>query len=353
MGETVEEFWSAMVAVKADVSVDDLATLSTLQPYSLLVNCIREARLGVAGLQPRRSLNALLRYASLLDRPMTEHMHYPLTFVLKEFCEADGMAAALLADPFPRENQRRARGLYNRLLQMPSLTEVMKRDRKTLWLPLKEPEPITPLLLAGYLLHVMNRSQHLPITASFSSLCLRLASEQSHDWMSALYFFKCLRHPNTNEKILLVRALRDTSEATTVLLNTRRFMRDCPEQVLVWCDEASGTDRWRHALRFLEASAEPIAPDAVDGKISQIVNAWNWAECARALELFRRLFSVPVTATVADTHEAHEGDPRTARLVSLVSARQQQCPAPPPDEVEEWETKAPALGAGDHSRGKS
>ncbi|CCW66437.1 unnamed protein product [Phytomonas sp. Hart1] len=317
--ETVEDHWLVSIMASPHVSAEQLGRLRAARPYSAVVSSAFKVASGLLENNPTGVLKGLLRLVIISENSILQHFLYAaLAKFMQHMCENAELECVFKAATNVGENQKLAREIYNRLFGSASLVRTLKHDRNSLTMLLKNPETLSPLLLMGYLHHVLNRSLKYPIKASFSFHMLRMTSTNTHDWMTAIYFFKCIRSPRMEERCLVVWASQGSPDATRYLVGCRRFLQGCPEQVVVWCDEKlNPSEKWQVSLRLFEAvaarsvsgeeppmksaeettcssekvdhgEAKPTHPDASERILQDLISKWTDIDCVRALELLRR-----------------------------------------------------------------
>ncbi|CCW60759.1 unnamed protein product [Phytomonas sp. EM1] len=361
--ETVEDLWLISVMASPDVSAEQLGRLRAARPYSALVSSAFIITSGLLQNNPTAALKGLLRLVMISEISDSQRsLCTAIAKLIQRMCESEEVVSALKGATNTEENQRLARAIYNRLLESSILVKSLKHDRKSLTMLLKNPEALSPLLMLGYLHHVLNRSLQHPIKASFSSHMLRMASTHTRDWMSAIYFFKCIRSPTLEERCLVVRASRGCPDATSYLVSCRRFLEGCPEQVVVWCDERINPDeKWRVSLRLFEAttramslprdpadkstvSSEEVNHDNVspthwdtsESILQGLLSQWSHLDCVRALELLRRAGFVrsrpeggeggaKPRPPLSENFEEVADDGNEHHVVRLIKAQKQRC----------------------------
>ncbi|GET92436.1 hypothetical protein, conserved [Leishmania tarentolae] len=346
-GRCAHEHWLCDVMSRADVAVEAADDLARLRPYSATLSALCFFKQAAAAHDAVGCLTGLLRLAERASEcPYPDVLLLSLMRLLRLFLSNDALLSAsvvtgefaesrALSPALPRPTALAlAYKVFNRMQEMQRLSLPLKRARRV-WrrasdvhLPEghasaggtdtarrgKYPAAVCAVwALLGVLHSTVSSVLQVPVPACFtSSLLFRVVeTDGAADWVTALLFFTNLRHPTMQERALLVRALRHCgSAATPILLSHRRFLRDCPEQAVIWADEASGQLKWLKSLAHLEHAQEvercTTAFDAEAGNtidstastrvpaplllpaVATIIRSWNAAERLRCGELLRR-----------------------------------------------------------------
>ncbi|XQJ30697.1 hypothetical protein NXY56_006802 [Leishmania guyanensis] len=346
-GRCAQEHWLCEEMSRADVAADVVGYLARLRPFSTTLSALLFFRQAAAAHNAVGCLKGLVRLAERASEcPYTDVLLLSLLRLLRLFLSHDGLLSASVvtceltedktpvALPHPTALAL-ARKFFNRMQEVQRLSLPLKDARRVLrqasdtHLPVVHTvaegtgvastakSPVAPCavwVVLGVLHSTVSNVLQVPVPASFTSHLLSRVVEMngSSDWWAALHFFKNLRHPTLQERGLLVRAFRHCGGAATpILLAHRRFLRDCPELVVVWADEASGPSKWLQSLALLEhaqnlerrstaavaetepdtgSSTEPAPAPALllSAAVVSIIHSWNADERLRCGELLRR-----------------------------------------------------------------
>ncbi|KEG10633.1 hypothetical protein DQ04_03481030 [Trypanosoma grayi] len=278
-GEVVEELWILAVCTKPSIPLDSIKKLVAWLPYSTLLHAVLVYQEAGGQGDLCMAVKAIARYQTVMLTEYWSSDAYLRPFVL------------LLKDVLLRFDDEAwerislwpiVRRMFNKIVEESRFTHLGRKGRNSIPLALREDGPCAAQMITGFLYHQLSRTLQVPISASITSRLLRSVALRTSDHQSALHFFKSLKHPSDEERRLLVFALRDTDDAMTVLLNTGRFVRPRPDQVLLWSDQRLGEERWRESLKLLSQSPPP------EEQLTQLCSGWTSAECLHALELLRR-----------------------------------------------------------------
>ncbi|ORC93780.1 uncharacterized protein TM35_000016570 [Trypanosoma theileri] len=278
-GEIVEEHWAILVCGKPSVSLEAVKKVVSYCPYSPLLHAVLIHKEAIENNDLLTSVKALLRFQTLVFTEYKAYMGYLRPFVLflkdvlqhfpDEFWKNDSLWSIV-------------RRIFNQTVENDKFSFIAREGRKGIPMPLRKEGGLAALFIIGFVYQALSRVLQFPISASITSRLLRSAALNTSDSQSALYFFKSLRKPTDYERSLLVFALRNNEDAMTILLNTGRFVRPRPDQVLLWSDQQLGEERWRVAIELLSES--PPQQDL----LVKLCAGWTWAENLRTLELLRR-----------------------------------------------------------------
>ncbi|KAH9577599.1 hypothetical protein LSM04_008994 [Trypanosoma melophagium] len=278
-GEVVEEYWALLVCGKRSVSLNAVKKVVACCPYSPLLYSVLIHSEAVANKDILTAMKALLRFQTLVFTEYQTNMNYLRPFVLFMKNILQHFADEVWKNDSLWSVVRR---IFNQTVEDVKFSFLAREGRKRIPLPLRKEGELAALLIIGFIYQSLGRVLQLPIPAFITSRLLRSAALETRDSQSALYFFKSLKHPTDYERSLLVFALRSEEDAMTILLNTGRFVRPRPEQVLLWSDQQLGDERWRVAIELLSES-----PPQQD-RLVKMCAGWTWAETLRTLELLRR-----------------------------------------------------------------
>ncbi|CAC9541014.1 conserved hypothetical protein [Leishmania infantum JPCM5] len=346
-GRCAHEHWLCEVMSRSDVAADAAGELARLRPFSATLSALWFFKQAAAAQDAAGCLKGLVRLAERASEcPYPDGLLLSLLRLLRLFLSHGGLLSASVVTREMAEGKGSAKlprstvlalacKLFNRMQEMQRLSLPLKAARRVLRrasdahlpdahavagdtdavCPGKSPAaPCAVWALLGVLHSTASSVLQVPVPASFTSSLLSRVVETNRaaDWWTALLFFQSIRHPTMQERALLVRALRHCGGAATpILLSNRRFLRDCPEQVVIWADEASGQSKWSQSLTLLEhaqeverrttASAAEADQDASDSMeparapasllspaVVAIIRGWNADERLRCGELLRR-----------------------------------------------------------------
>ncbi|KAG5468416.1 hypothetical protein LSCM1_02396 [Leishmania martiniquensis] len=339
-GRCAHEHWLCEEMSRADLAADDAGSLARLRPSSTTLSALRFFKDAAAVHDAVGCLKGLVRLAERASEcPYPDVLLLSLLRLLRLFLSHDKLISASLAAPELARGEAPAvlalaYKLFNRMQEIQRLSLplkgarcVMRRasvahlskahtvsDARDVGMPKAPAAPCAVLAVLGVLHSTASSALQVPVPASFTSHLLSRVVETSGaaDWLTALLFFKNLRHPTMRERVLLVRALRHCGAAATqILLSHRRFLSECPDQIVIWANEAGGPSKWLQSVALLERAARwerfttaleagaeqdksdstgaasalglPLAPSVV-----AIIHGWNAAERRRGGELLRR-----------------------------------------------------------------
>nr|CCC89984.1 conserved hypothetical protein [Trypanosoma congolense IL3000] len=278
--EVVDEHWVLTVCVKPQIPAEAVGKGVSLFRYSALLNTVLVYHQSVEQKALQAAIKAVARYQEVVltdynaDKIYLRTLVTLLRGVLQRFDDDEWKTTS------PWLVVRR---VFNQAVETLEMTQMGRDARRCLPASLREDKPLHAFLIIGFFYHEMSRSLQIPILASITSKLLGVAARETRDFMAALYFFKCLKQPTNHERSLLVFALRDVSDAMSLLMTAGRFVHPRPEQVLVWSDSARGSERWMLSIELLSQSPPPLE------KLVELCQGWSWAEALRTLELLRRI----------------------------------------------------------------
>ncbi|RNF18959.1 uncharacterized protein Tco025E_04350 [Trypanosoma conorhini] len=278
-GEVVEEHWSLLVCTKPFIPLEAVRKIASWFPYSVLLHSVLVQQHAIVRGDLVTAVKALARYHALVVAEYKRSPTYLRPFVafLKSVLQHFDDEAWRKARVWPV-----VRRVFNQMVEDAKFVHLGRQGRKSIPFSLREDAPLAALLVVGFLYSQLSRALQVPVPAAIVSRLLRSAALHTRDAWGALYFFKSLNKPNDDERALLVFALRDCEDAMTLLLNTGRFIRPRPEQVLVWSDPGLGGGRWLEAMALL--SQTPVPQE----RLARLCATWTWEESLRALKLLQR-----------------------------------------------------------------
>ncbi|KAK7195910.1 hypothetical protein NESM_000523700 [Novymonas esmeraldas] len=355
-GRCAQQHWLCSVMSRVDLSSDAVIGLARLRPSSPMLSAVRFFVVAAAAHDLVGCLRGLVRFADLVvECPCQEPVLLALLRLLRRFLSDEVLLTASVvtgeggaAGPHPAGLALVFR-LFNRLQEVPPLSVPLKAARRLLRGVSvgPDPTPVAVWTVAATLHFAASNALQVPVPAAFTSQLLSrvAAMDLPANWRAVLLLFHHLRRPTMQERVLLVRALRHCGGAATqILLRHSRFLRGCPEQVVVWADEASGSSKWQRSVALLEHAA--LDRDARDSPgdgacttssplspiVLSIVRGWNVDERRRCGELLRRQGFIAAEraaeGTVLDSARVHHvTDERVRAQTEAILHLLQQLPA--------------------------
>ncbi|KAG5494097.1 hypothetical protein JKF63_01932 [Porcisia hertigi] len=401
-GRCAQEHWLCKEMSRSDTTADVIGDLARLRPFSATLSALRFYKLAAAAHDLVGCLKALVRLVERAsDCAYPDVLLLALLRLLRSILSHGGLlsesvvrralgeseAPAVLPHPVALTL---AYMLFNRMQEMERLSLPLKDARRALRRAFeadlsegatvagssgadrtgKPPAPPCAVWTVLGLLHSTTSSVlQVPVPASFTSDLLSRVMETSGsaDWVAALLFFRNLRHPTMQERMLLVCALRHCGvAATSILLSQHRFLRDCPEQVVIWANEAGGHSKWVQSLALLESVQESVRSEtAAEAKqdstkssdsvntpeallspvVVTIIHGWNADERLRCGELLRRQGFIVMRSTTngKSLHDARVSDMANARVQQQTEAILQLLKENPASAVSSINGSPPAL----------
>ncbi|KAG5468009.1 hypothetical protein LSCM4_01096 [Leishmania orientalis] len=375
-GRCAQEHWLCEEMSRTDLATDVVDGLARLRPSSTTLSAILFFKKAAAAHDAVGCLKGLVRLTERANEcPYPDVLLLSLLRLLRFFLSHDELISASLAAPelagggspatLPHPVALAlAYKLFNRMQEIQRLSLPLKsarrvvrrasdanladahtvRDTGDVSVRMRLAAPCAVLAVLGVLHSTASSVLQVPVPATFTSHLLSRVVETSGaaDWTTALLFFKNLRHPTMWERALLVRALRHCGGAATpIILSHRRFLRDCPDQIVIWADEASGPSKWLQSMALLERAqkwerrptasvagveegrSDPNEPARALGwplspTVSTIIHGWSAGERRRCGELLRRHGFI----TLGPTASGQSLD--DARVTEMTNARVQR-----------------------------